>query len=366
MSTKIPLAKPWLTELEASRVSNAVRTGWLTQSGSEVALMEKSLFDFLAKRYDSEFSLTTCSNGTTALHLILSAIGISEGDEVIIPNFSYIAVANSVLYCNATPVLIDCESNNWNMNKNAIIQAITKKTKAVIYVDNYGFHEDLQDIRKIIPQHITLIRDAAESFPGRPNQEVSFRGADYVSFSFYANKVITCGEGGAVAGPKAGITKISKLKNQSLESSGSFIHTGIGYNYRISNMHAAVFNAQWSRKEEILRERDRVFSQYEEKLLDAKIAFRSNIKENPWLYTIAFEEQVDIKKIRKKLQEFGIETRPGFGLFSNHKYISDRSRIFDSVYNANNTSTRLLSLPTWPEISKDEIAEVVDAIRRIL
>lgn len=359
MKVEIPLAKPWLTEYETNRVAESVSSGWLTQAGHEVGLMEESIFSFLNPAQPENFSVTTASNGTTALHLILLAIGVGPGDEVIIPNFAYIAVVNTVLYCGATPVLIDCISKNWNMDKGSAISAITSKTKAIIFVDNYGNLEDLEEFRKKIPKEIKLIRDAAESFPGKSFDGSAFNGADFTSFSFYANKVFTAGEGGAIYGATEDIEKISILKNQALENKGTFKHESIGYNYRLSNMHAAIFNAQWSRSENILKERARVFAKYEKLLQTSRLSYKSNFEANPWLFTIRLFENYPIVHLRDRLNEHGIETRPGFSPFSDHAYIAKNSRLIDDNGEAIKISKEIISLPTWPELSEEKIEYIV-------
>jgi len=366
MSLGIPLAKPWLTDIEKLRVAESISSGWLTQAGNEVTKMEDSLFEFLQPDRSENLSVTTASNGTTALHLILLAIGIKPGDEVIIPNFAYIAAANTVLYCGATPVLIDCVAKNWNINKQSCIEAITSRTKAIIFVDNYGNLEDLQEFRRDIPEDIKLIRDAAESFPGKLFNGSHFNGADFTSFSFYANKVFTCGEGGAVFAKTTEIEKMKSFKNQALENRGTFRHKSIGYNYRISNMHAALFNAQWSRSQQILSERERVFEKYQELFLSSKLDFHSNYEANPWLFTVRLTGEYPIPLLREKLREVGVETRPGFSLFSDQDHVARYAKGSQNYPEAKKISTEILSLPTWPELPDKKIEYIVESLTEIV
>ena len=218
MSYKIPLSKPWLTDLESNNVKKSIDSGWLTQNGSEIKIMEDYLQEYLILDADlSERDVTSCSNGTTALHLALLGIGIKAGDEVIVPNFCYVAVYNAVLYCNATPVLVDVDLDTWNISISKILDAVTDKTKAIITVDNYGRIVDYITLKAVLPSNITLIQDASESFPGINNVINDCGQGDISTFSFYANKVITSGEGGAILGPTDIIDRIRIMKNQGVE-----------------------------------------------------------------------------------------------------------------------------------------------------
>jgi perosamine synthetase len=315
---------------------------------------------------NGDFAATSTSNGTTALHLVLLALGIGPGDEVIVPDFSYIAPVNAVLMCGATPVVVDVDEKSWCIDPKKIQGAISGKTKALIAVDNYGALADIRNIKSQLPSHISVIEDAAESFPSYPAERSKKFKGDFVTTSFYANKIVTSAEGGAITGPKNHIAKINSLKNQSVKDRGMFEHIDIGYNYRISNLHAALFVAQWSRLPEILENRDRVFNQYFNCLSQNNIRFASNQEDNrvnPWLMTIQLVDlPVPIEVIRSQLRELGIETRPGFKPASKHEYLRGKIRIAGDQSNSAKLHKEIISLPTFPELSDENIAFIVKAL----
>lgn len=366
MRRNIPLSKPFLTSVDTKSVVDAMATGWLTQSGSSVTQMEMTLSNYINNSSFIKGIATTTSNGTTALHLSLLSLGIGPDDEVIVPDFSYIAVVNSVLYCGAKPVVVDIGNDSWNINPVNILNAVTSKTKAVICVDNYGILADYKKIREILPKNIAIIQDASESFPsfGKSSEEI-FQG-DVVTFSFYANKVFTSGEGGAVFADEKVIERICTLKNQGLSQSGNFSHKELGYNYRISNIHAAIFNAQWEQRNVIQDLRGIVFAKYQEKMSLLKNELRTNadLEANNWLFTIELNDNYkDIEEIRKNLKSSGIETRPGFLPFSLHSYLENRIQIAGSCENSRRLSKQIISLPTFPELTEEEIEYIFNHLQ---
>lgn len=369
MSHSIPLSQPWLSDLERSQVDAALSSGWLTQNGPDVKLMEVTLEDLLRVNlqdffHGEDFEMTTTSNGTTALHLALLALGIGNGDEVIVPNFSYIAVINAVIYCGATPIIADINREDWNIDPRDIEKCISQKTKALIAVDNYGRLNNFHSIRNVVKDRFPIIQDAAESFPLSFTSPNGF--GDLITLSFYGNKVFTSAEGGAVAGKSALIEKIRSMKNQSLGVKGTFSHVDIGYNYRITNIHAAIFNAQWNRRSEIIRERKRVFSDY--KLFFEKNfnEIESNLDSNPWLATVLLpENSKGVSVVREILQIQGIETRPGFTLFSNQSFLSKYISARPTPVSVE-ISSRILSLPTYPQMTTDDVNVVCKSLQKAL
>jgi perosamine synthetase len=365
----IPLSEPYLGKADRARVSKALRSGWLTQAGKEVRIMENILAEFYGLTESSEHSVTATSNGTTALHLALLSLDVGKGDEVIIPNFAYIAVANAILYVGATPVVVDVDPKSWNISKDEIQKKISHKTKAVIVVDNYGHLNHYEELRTVIPSRITIIQDAAESFPGNNHDKFKSNFGDIVTLSFYANKVITAGEGGAVVAPHSIIKRINYLKNQAQIDGANFNHGEVGFNYRISNLHAAVFNAQWSKLNTIEHRRRSVFSHYYKALNNANIEFSTNDCNDSakWLFTISLLDlQFPIKDLRTGLAERGIESRPGFTPFSNIDYLKKVSKM-DKVYpNSDLLAKTVISLPTYPRLKYEQIDFIVETMSTVL
>ena len=353
----INLSKPFLDNQDAMAAFKAVESGWLTQNGTDVKLMEVTLNEYFREKTEcNEYETTTTSNGTTALHLALIAAGVKEGDEVIISDFSYVAVANAVLYCNAIPIFADIDFQTWNIDFNDLRTKITNKTRAIIAVDNYGREINYEKLKAVVPNHISIIRDACESFPFKND---FYQMDEIVVVSFYANKIITSGEGGAIFGSKNIIEKIRILKNQGVEKSGNFEHTVLGFNYRISNLHAAIFNSQWKKKNTILRERQRVFDRYQEKIFERNSRVQTNIDATPWLFTLRIPG-VDFQTIRKMLFEFGIETRPGFTPFSQTSYLKEFFAKNNSK--AHEICREIIALPTYPELKDKEIDFIVEKL----
>lgn len=367
MQNSIPLSKPWLTRQEVKSVGKAIKSGWLTQNGSSVKQMENSLSEFLNPKSNVELDVTSTFNGTNALHLALISINLKPGDEVIIPNFCYIAVVNSVLYCGALPILVDIELDSWNIDMEKILNAMTSKTKAIIFVDNYGRNCDYSKIKDLIPSEIKIIRDAAESFPGKNADFITSDQVDLTTFSFYANKVFTSGEGGAVFGKKNLIEQIKSLKNHSLAAHNSFSHNAIGYNYRITNLQAAIFNSQWSRRARILKERQRVFRNYSASLLQHDLRFENNSNDNPWLFTMRIPSNLGlVEEIRKHLNSNFIETRPGFTALSKQSFLLDSVEIRGGIQNSLLLAQETLSLPTFPQLSAKSINRIINIISKKL
>ena len=369
MSPVIPLSEPYLGYSDRARVSKAIRSGWLTQAGKEVKIMEESLVNFYGFKTTSKYSVTSTSNGTTALHLALLAINVKAGDEVIIPNFAYVAVANAVLYVGAIPVVVDVDIDTWNISTDQILSKINAKTKAVIIVDNYGRLNDYSKLRKIVPAQIKIIQDAAESFPGNVHKQFVKNYGDIVTISFYANKIITAGEGGAIIAPKDMIEKIKYLKNQAQIPGSNFNHGDIGFNYRISNLHAAIFNAQWNKLKKNEKKRQKIFEKYYIALKKENIIFSTNDHENSakWLFTIKIENlKIPMLKIRNSLASRGIESRPGFTPFSKMLYLKKASILDKNYPNSDVLANSVISLPTYPGLKSNQIDFIVASLGEII
>jgi len=368
MKNSIPLSLPAVGIREAIAVGKAVKSGWLTQFGSEVTAMESQIQEYYSERFNDSLSVTTTSNGTTALHLALLSLGILKDDEIIIPNFCYIAVPNSILYCSARPVAVDINRESWNIDSSKIAAAVTSKTKAIILVDNYGRQNDISEIRRAIPENIAIIQDSAESFPGNLETEKS-SCPDLITISCYANKILTAGEGGAVIGKPVYIDRIKGLKNQSQNPSTKFSHTEVGYNYRITNMQAAVFNTQWRKKNQLLKERAEIFKQYFSELSQSSINWTSNFTTNstPWLFTISVQRNgLNIADVIDFLRSAGIESRPGFTTVSKTRFLADRARIHGSMEISENLSETVISLPTFPGLKQKQIKRIVQSLEEAI
>ena len=239
----IPVCEPLLAGNELAYITDAVSTGWISSSGSYLQKFENAFAAYCGV----QFGVGVC-NGTVALHLALRALGIKEGDEVIIPDFTMIASAFAVCYTGAKPVFVDVEKDTWNIDINKIEEKITSKTKAIMPVHIFGNMCNMDAVESIAQEHdLYVIEDAAESHGSEYKGKKSGSFSDIAAFSFYANKNITTGEGGMVITDDEKFYKQAKyFKNLCFPLDGprNYLHEDIGFNYRMSNLHAAIGLAQ--------------------------------------------------------------------------------------------------------------------------
>jgi dTDP-4-amino-4,6-dideoxygalactose transaminase len=256
---RIPLSAPDITEQDIDAVTGVLRTSTLSL-GPKVWEFERAI-----ARYVSATDVVAVSSGTSGLHLCIRALGISEGDEVIVPSFAFIAVANAVRYERATPVFVDIEPKTLNLDPNKLEQAITARTRAIITVHTFGCPSELTGILQIARRHgLFVIEDACEAIGAEYEGHKVGALGDVGVFAFYPNKQITTGEGGAVVTNNPEIAlKVRKLRNQGRDDSEEwFQHTELGYNYRISDINCALGIEQMKRIDSILDRRESIARQY--------------------------------------------------------------------------------------------------------
>jgi perosamine synthetase len=263
----IPVCEPLLAGNELKYITDAVSTGWISSNGSYLQKFEQAFAEYCGVKY----GVGVC-NGTIALHLALTALGIKEGDEVIIPDFTMIASAFAVCYTGAKPVFVDADKDTWNINVSKIEGKITTKTKAIMPVHIFGNMCNMDVIKDIANKYnLYVVEDAAEAHGSEYNRKKSGSFSDIASFSFYANKNITTGEGGMVITSNADLYKKAKYyKNLcfSLDTPRNYLHDDIGFNYRMSNLHAAIGLAQVERADYYRELRIRNNKLYKKQLAD--------------------------------------------------------------------------------------------------
>jgi len=311
----IPIAEPDLTNIERAYLNEAFDSNWISSSGKFVDQFELEW----AKICQTGYSLSV-SNGTVAIQLILAALGIGPGDEVIVPSLTFVASANAVKYVGATPVFADSTLNTWCIDPNSVEKLITPRTRAIMAVHLYGNPCDMKTLSRICEDRgVHLIEDAAEA----PFGEIDGRriGAFGIaaSFSFYGNKILTSGEGGAVVTSDLVLyQKMKLLRGQGMDPKIRYFFPEIGYNFRLTNMQCALLCGQIERQHEILVARREVFRIYDEYLLGhPKLQFQQVISghiRSPWLYTclVKVGGRYLRDKLMENLSELGIETRPVF------------------------------------------------------
>ena len=313
---RIPVSAPALDGNEESYVVRAIRSSWISSSGEFVERFEKEFAEFAGTRY----ALSVC-NGTIALHLALLGLDLRPGDEVLVPSLTYIATANAVRYVGAAPVFVDVDPNTWCIDPRKLEDCITSRTKAIVAVHLYGHPADMDAINKFAAVHgLSVIEDAAEAhgarYKGRPAGNLS----SVAAFSFYGNKVMSCGEGGAVTLNDPHLyMRLKTLRGQGMDPERRYYFPIIGYNFRLTNLACALLCAQLERYEILIARRRHLANLYDQ-LLGATPGIglqpRSpDVQITPWLTCITVDEarygrsRDDLARL---LDEQGIETRPFF------------------------------------------------------
>lgn len=311
----IPVSEPKLDGNELKYVCECVKSNWISSAGNFIEKFEDAF-----KRYCGAKYAVACSSGTAALHLALAALGLKNGDEVIIPTFTMIATANAVTYLGAKAVLVDADPITWNIDTGKIETKITRRTKAIIPVHTYGLPADMDRILSIAKKHsLFVIEDAAEAhgaeYKGRRVGSIG----DIACFSFYANKIVTTGEGGMVTTNNKKIAeKVRILRDHAFSKERHFWHQYLGYNYRMTNLQAAVGLAQVERLRSLVAIRLRNAKYYSFLLRDVKgIRLPPEVKEVKnvyWMYSVLVEDDFGLTRdaLRMYLAQRGIETRTFF------------------------------------------------------
>jgi perosamine synthetase len=366
---RIPLARPHLNGNEAKYVNECIDTNWISSQGKFVEEFEEKFATFCGVKH----GIATC-NGTTALHLALAAKGIGEGDEVIVPSFTFIATANAVTYAGAKPVFVDVSMDTWGMDPEAVGSALTPHTRAIIPVHLYGRPVDMDPIMALAEANdLFVLEDAAEAhgarYRGRPVGGIGHAGC----FSFFANKIITTGEGGMVVTDDKGLAENCRiLRDHGMDPQKKYWHARIGFNYRMTNLQAAIGCAQLERIGRLLKNRERVYREYRERLeaVPAVDLPRENewSESVNWVFCILINE-AEAKRTRDEvmalLEERNIEVRPFF--YPVHQmppyFRGDGQPVLE---NTESLSRSGISLPLYPEISIKEIDRVCRNLRDIL
>ena len=259
----IPVSAPTLVGNEKRYVMDCLESNWISARGKYVEQFESAFAEFCGVKHG-----VSCANGTVALHLALLALGIGPGDEVIVPTLTFVATANAVRYCGATPVFVDCESETWNIDPGLIESRITSKTKAIIVVHLYGHPVDMDAVMSLADRYrLFVVEDAAEAhgaiYRGRVVGSIGHIG----TFSFFGNKVISTGEGGMVTTNDQELARVMRqLKEQGMDPNRRYWYPVVGYNYRMTNITAAIGLAQVEKIEWHIQRRIELARWYQENL----------------------------------------------------------------------------------------------------
>ena len=355
---KYPIGRPSLSEQEVRAVAAVVSSGWITQ-GAKVAQFETEF----AERLGVEHAVA-CASGTAALHLAFVALGLGPGDEVLVPDVTYVATANAVAYTGATPVPVDVDFLTWSISLEDAERRVTERTRAVVPVHLYGVPCDMDKLHAFARKYdLYVVEDASEALGAEWDQRacgtLSFAG----TFSFYANKILTTGEGGAVVTNDAAQADVLRLlRGQGQTPGRQYVHQCVGYNYRMTEMQAALGLVQLSRLDSMLESRHRVVDRYFD-LLGGAIASPMTRQSAPWLYTGLLPEHSTYGEVAAGLVEKGIETRP---VFVPLHALSMYARPAANYPAAEELSRRGISLPTWPELTDEDVEVIVTAVKGVL
>lgn len=311
----IPVADTLLDGNELAYLTECIQSNWISSAGGFVARFENAF----ARAVDCEYGVA-CANGTVALHLALAALGIGEGDEVIIPTFTMIATANAVSYTGASPVLVDAEPETWNLDAGQIERRITPRTRAIVVVHTYGHPVNMDAVGRVASKYgVPVIEDAAEAHGAEYDGRRVGSLGDAATFSFYANKIITTGEGGMVTTNDGEIAAIARrLRDHAFSPERHFWHEYRGFNYRMTNLQAAIGLAQTERFDTLVEARRKNARLYSERLKGVP-GLRLPGESAParsvcWMYGLLVEEAFGPTRdeLRARLASQGIETRTFF------------------------------------------------------
>ncbi len=367
---KIPVCQLFLDGRELEYVTGAVKAGWISSSGKYVTAFEEEFARYCGVKH----GVAAC-NGTMAIHLALVALGIGPGDEVIIPDFTMIASAAAVVYTGARPVFVDVDSATWNIDTSRIEEEITSRTKAIMPVSIFGNPCDMEAIDAIAKKHkLYVIEDAAESHGAEFKGKKAGALADVTAFSFFANKNLTTGEGGMVVTDDVKLAERCRyFKNLCFPLAGSrnYIHEDIGFNYRMSNLHAAIGLAQVEKADEYRAMRIRNAGLYKRFLKDVPgIVFQKDTENSVnvhWMNAILIvpgEFGATRDQLMEHLKANGIETRLLFVGMHHQPCLKKAGADCTGMYPiTDNLTANGLYLPSASNLSEDDIRCVCEKIR---
>jgi len=364
---RIPVGAPSIGEEEIANVMEAMRSGWISSLGAFIGEFERAFAAFCGARHG-----VAVSNGTVSLHLALVAAGVGPGDEVIIPSLTFVATANVVRYCGATPVFVDSERETWQLDPTALEARITPRTRAIIPVHLYGHPCDMDPIIEIATRHgLIVLEDAAEAHGAEyRGRRVGTLGA-IGCFSFYGNKIITTGEGGmCVTNDGTLADRLRLLRDHGMDPKRSYWHEIIGFNYRMTNLQAAVGVAQAKKLPGFIEKKRQIAQWYAAQLAPLAEAGRLSLHPEAswarnvyWMYSVILSDACpSLDVLRTRLNDRGVDSRPFFHpIHTLPPYANGQS-----LPVAEHLASRGLNLPSGTGLSKAEVERVARALAEAL
>jgi perosamine synthetase len=373
----IPVNEPWLEESDLANVDDCVRTGWISSAGRYIDAFESGWASYCGRKHG-----IAVANGTVALDLAVAALDLEKGSEVILPSFTIISCVTALLNHGHVPVLVDCDPETWCMDVSQVAGKITPRTRAIMPVHIYGHPVDMDPLLALAENHgLAIIEDAAEvhgaQYKSRRSGKDEWRRCgsfgEFSCFSFYANKIVTTGEGGMVLTDDAKLAERARSLRNLCFGPQRFLHRDLGYNYRLTNMQAALGVAQLGRIERILERKAWLGKAYREGLSDLP-ALQLPI-ERPWarnvwwMYGVVLADDVpmDAKAFAAALKEKGVDTRPFFLGMHEQPVLQERGLFKGERYPVTERIARRgLYLPSGLTLSREQMALVCKAVREVL
>lgn len=366
----IPVAEPLITERDIELVNDALASGWISSAGKYLDLFEERWAAYCGMPYG-----IAVSNGSVALDVAVSLLGLREGDEVILPTFTIISPAQSVVRAGGVPVLVDSDPGNWQMDVSRIEEKLTPRTRAIVVVHIYGHPADMDPVRELARRHgLTVIEDAAEAHGAEYKGRRCGGLADISTFSFYANKLVTTGEGGMVLVRDPDLAERARgVRNLCFQRGQRFLHEELGYNFRLTNVQAALGVGQVERVDQVVARKREIAGRYRERLqgvpglgLPVEEPWGRNVY---WVYGMTFDEStgVNAATVARRLAEAGVESRPFF-LGMHEQPVFRKMGLFagESHPVAERLARQGLYIPSGLTITDDDIDRVAAAVRGAL
>jgi len=357
---RIPIYQPDIGSKEKAYVNQCLDSTWISSKGEFIERFQAGFAGYIGAP-----QALAVSNGTVALHLALATLGLGAGDEVIVPSLTYISPVNAIRYVGATPVFADSDPVTWQVNVDDVAARITPRTRAIIVVHLYGQACDMVALAALANAHsLLLIEDCAEALGTRIGGRHVGTFGDIATFSFFGNKTITTGEGGMVVARGAAHQKLAlKLRGQGLADDREYWHDVVGFNFRMTNICAAIGLAQLERAEDFIARKRILAEAYTRELQGLPLVLQAEVAGTThsfWMCSLLTNDPEQRDPLRRALREQGIETRPFFHpVHTMPMYAQGQTGLTVAV----DLGARGINLPSWPGLGEEGVQTVCAAIR---